>query len=160
MLIIKKMETEAEIRGRAFVHYQSWQEAYSGLLDQEYLNALTLEKCERIAFQWPENNLIAKDGEKVVGFIAYGTYRGEDLPDTGEIISIYVLKDYYGKGIGRMLMEEGLKYLSYPKIALWVLKDNTRAIRFYEKNGFFRDGMEKEIWLGRPASEIRMVLNR
>ena len=45
---------------------------------------------------------------------------------------------------------------AYPKICLWVLKDNGRAIRFYEKSGFRPDGEE----LFHPrlgASEIRMV---
>ncbi len=30
---IKRMETEEEIRGKAFVHWKSWHEAYPGLVD-------------------------------------------------------------------------------------------------------------------------------
>ena len=30
------------------------------------------------AFEYPDNTLIAKDGEKVVGFVSYGTYRWEE----------------------------------------------------------------------------------
>ena len=34
---IKSMETEKEIVGKAYVHYQSWQETYAGLIDAKYL---------------------------------------------------------------------------------------------------------------------------
>ena len=33
-IIIKRMETDEEIKGKAFVHFQSWQEAYSGIVKQ------------------------------------------------------------------------------------------------------------------------------
>ena len=93
-ITVKKMETDDEIKGKAYVHWKSWQEAYPGLVDQEYLNQLTLEKCETIANKWTENILVAKDEEKVVGFVGYGKYRNEELENTGEIFAIYVLKDY------------------------------------------------------------------
>lgn len=31
-ITIKKMETDDEIRGKAYVHWKSWQEAYPGML--------------------------------------------------------------------------------------------------------------------------------
>ena len=71
--VIKNMETEAEIKGKAYVHWQSWHEAYPGLVDRGYLNALTLEKCEAIARKWPDNTLVAKDGEHVIGFLRLRT---------------------------------------------------------------------------------------
>ena len=160
MIIIKKMETDAEIKGKAYVHYKSWHEAYSELIDHDYLKNVTMEKCEMIAYKWPDNIFVAKDEEKVIGFIGYGKYRDEQLPDTGEIFAVYVLKEYYGKGVGQALMREALKKLPYSQIALWVLKGNVRAIRFYEKCGFRFDGCEQEIRLGSPASEQRMLLNR
>ena len=100
-VIIKPMETEAEIRGKAYVHWRAWHEAYAGIVDQGYLDRMTLEKCERAAFKWPDNILVAKDGERVVGFVGFddvplvsalgedGIVRGADarvhprLPDPG-----------------------------------------------------------------------------
>lgn len=155
---IKKMETDSEIRGKAFVHWQSWQEAYPGLVRQEYLDALTLEKCEQIAFNWPDQLLVAKDGDRVVGFAGYG-HRDEDPADVGEVFALYVLKEYYGKDVGRRLMNAALEQLEgrYPEICLWTLKENKRAIRFYQKCGFYPDGKEKEN-RNIEATEIRMVL--
>ena len=48
-ITIKKMETDAEIRGKAFVHWSAWHEACAGPVSREYLDKLTLEKCEKLA---------------------------------------------------------------------------------------------------------------
>ena len=59
---IKKMETDEEIRGKAYVHWKSWHEAFTGLIENKYIDGLTIEKCEEWGFRWPENTLVAKDG--------------------------------------------------------------------------------------------------
>ena len=159
-ITIKKMETADEIRGKAFVHWKSWHEAYPGLVDQGYLDAMTLEKIEKNSFRWPYNMLVAKDGDRVIGFTCYGECRDEDMPDAGEVIAIYTLSEYYGTGVGQKLMAAALDKLDNPRIVLWVLKGNGRAIRFYEKCGFRMDGSEKELTLGTPVTAVRMILVR
>ena len=37
---IKKMETEEETRGKAYVHWRAWHEVYPGLVSQELLAAI------------------------------------------------------------------------------------------------------------------------
>ncbi len=156
--VIKPMETDDEIMGKGYVHYKSWHETYPGLVDAGYLEGLTPEKCTALARRWTDNILVAKVGDRVVGFVGYGAYRDDTLPNHGEIYAIYVLAEYYGKGIGYALMNAALEKLSgYQKIALWVLKGNDRAIRFYEKFGFHFDGAESEIMLGTPNTERRMI---
>lgn len=157
MIEIKRMETDDEIRGKAYVHWAGWHEAYTGLVSATYLDKLTLEKCEQIAYQWRGNILVAKDGERVVGFAGYGNDR--NVPDVGELSALYVLKAYWGTGVGKQLWDAAAERLaSCPMIGLWVLKENRRAIRFYEKCGFAATGEEKYL----PhidAAEIRMILN-
>lgn len=122
---------------------------------------MTLKKCISIAHKWTDNLLVAKDGEKVVGFVGYGQYRDNSLADYGEVFSIYLLADYYGRKVGYALMNAAFEKLSaYSKIAVWVLKGNERAIRFYERYGFKFDGMEHEIMLGTPNIELRMIFER
>ncbi len=158
---IKPMQTADEIDGKGRVHHQSWQETYAGLIDAEYLNGMTEEKCIKIARQWRDNILVAKDGEKVIGFAAYGAYRDDTLPDCGEVYAIYVLREYHGKKVGYNLMNAAVAQLKdYEKIALWVLKGNERAIGFYTKYGFQFDGTEQEILLGTPNTELRMIYKR
>ena len=92
---------------------------------------MTLERCRFFSQKYPENTLIAMDGKKVIGFISYGNFRDEVI-QAGEIIALYVLKDYYGKGIAQKLMKAALIALDhFCEIFLWVLKDNKRAIAFY-----------------------------
>ena len=160
-ITIKKMESDDEIKGKAYVHWKAWQEAYPGLVDQRYLDEQTLEKYEAKAYRWLDNIIVAKDGDRVVGFVGYGKYRNDELKNTGEIYAIYILAEYYGQGVGYGLMQAGLSQVeAYPQIAVWVLKENKRAIRFYERCGFHADGREETLQLGSPVTEIRMILTR
>ena len=156
MITIKQMETDNEIRGKAYVHWSCWHEAYADVVSAAYLEKLTLEKCEQMAFQWRDNILVAKDGERVAGFAGYG----EAAPDTGELFALYVLKEYRGTGAAQALMQAALEQLShYRKIGLWVLKENPRAIRFYENCGFRKTG-EEQYLPSVGATEIRMICMR
>ena len=47
--VIKAMESEDEITGKGAVHYKSWHETYTGLVDAAYIEKLTLENVSR----WP-----------------------------------------------------------------------------------------------------------
>ncbi len=160
-LVIKPMESGEEMDGKGYVHYKSWHETYTGLVDAGYLKGITLEKCIETARRWPDNILVAKDGERVAGFAAYGAYRDATLPECGEIAAIYVLREYQGKGVGYGLMRAALARLSgYATAAVWVLKGNERAIRFYERYGFRFDGTQAQLMLGTPAVELRMIYQR
>ncbi|HGP8428148.1 TPA: N-acetyltransferase family protein [Streptococcus pneumoniae] len=156
-VIIKSMETPKEIEGKSLVHWQMWREAYDDLLPAEFQETMTLERCRLFSQKYPENTLIAIGDLKVVDFISYGNFRDETM-QAGEIIALYVLKDYYGKGIAQKLMKAALTALNhFSEIFLWVLKDNKRAIAFYQKMGFTFDGQEKILEFGKPIKEKRMV---
>jgi aspartate/methionine/tyrosine aminotransferase len=60
------METPDEINGKAYVHYKSWHETYKGLIADEHLKKITEELCRSIANIWPDNLLVAKDGDRVI----------------------------------------------------------------------------------------------
>ena len=156
-VIIKTMETPEEIEGKSLVHWQTWREAYDDLLPADFQETMTLEKCRFFSQKYPENTLIAMAGKKVVGFISYGNFRDEAI-QAGEIIALYVLKDYYGKGVSEQLMHASFVALDhFSEIYLWVLKDNKRAIAFYQKMGFTFDGQEQILKLGKPVKELRMI---
>ena len=159
-IMIKQMETPEEIEGKSLVHWQAWREAYDDLLPAAFQESMTLEKCRSYSQKYPDNTLIATDGMKVVGFISYGNFRDETI-QAGEIIALYVSKDYYGKGVAQKLMKAALTALDhFSEIFLWVLKENKRAIAFYQKMGFTFDGQEKILELGKPVKEKRMVFKK
>ncbi len=141
-IVIKEMESDDEIKGKAYVHYKSWHEAYKGIVSDEYLDKMTVEKCEELSYKWRDRVITAKDNGRVVGFVGYG--ESSELQGYGEIFALYVLSEYYGTGVGQMLFDAASEKLAeYPHKCLWVLKENKRARRFYEKNGFYPDGAEK-----------------
>jgi ribosomal protein S18 acetylase RimI-like enzyme len=158
ILIVIRTATidDAEQKGR--VHYKTWKETYTGLMNSTYLDNMNVEKCINIARKYPENTLVADINNEIVGFACYGQCRDNGMEEYGEIIAVYVLKDYQKQGIGKMLMEACIKKLNcYDKICLWVLNTNHNAISFYKKLGFQFNGDEKHEILVTPIIELRMV---
>ena len=83
-----------------------------------------------------------EDGSPV-GTASFSRSRWKKYCDHGEIISIYLLPEYIGKGYGKQLLSrcvEELKRSGFCDILLWALEDNHRARNFYEKNGFLCSG--------------------
>ena len=150
-----------DIDGKAYVHWKSWQETYPGLVDQNYLDNLTLEKCQNIARRWPDNIIVAELDGKIVGFSGYGSCRNPGMDGCGEVYAIYILKEAQGLGIGRKLMDAAFEKLSeYNTIVIWVLKGNTNAFGFYEHYGFRFHGTEAPIMIGTPNTELQLVYHR
>jgi len=61
----------------------------------------------------------------------------------GELYALYVTPAWWSTGAGRALMGSVLSALGgdgYRRVILWVLADNARARRFYERAGFAADG--------------------
>ena len=72
-----------------------------------------------------------------------------------EIERIYVLKEFLGKNIGQLLLEHAFQIArkkGNENVWLGVWKENKRAIRFYQKNGF--EEFDKHIFmLGEDAQK-------
>lgn len=101
----------------------------------------------------------SEDSERTKNIKDYGDMKAAE--NCGEIVSIYFLPQYMGKGFGTLLMQAvlaELKKMGYQSCCLWVLEENGRARRFYEKMGFIPDGayMEQEIG-GKNLREMRYV---
>lgn len=60
-----------------------------------------------------------------------------------EITDFYVEPFFVGQGIGTRLLEHliwQMRKEGFQKIILWVIKDNEKARKFYERNGFINSG--------------------
>jgi GNAT superfamily N-acetyltransferase len=149
----------------ARVHVRSWQVGYSGLLPGDVLAKLKpKDRAARYTFgdDDPSNPLtiVATEGKAIVGFATLGPSRDPDGSDAGQIFALYVDPDLWGHGVGRTLMSRArdiLREMSFVVATLWVLEGNRRAIRFYEIDGWSRDGSCREdvVW-GVRVNEIRM----
>lgn len=125
------------------IHALSWKSAYKGIVPQKYLDELKEDFWVHTFTSWLQDNtvtvMVITDGECPVGVAVCGPSRDKALPDWGEIVSIYLLPEYTNRGYGSRLFESAMQDLrqsGYRDIYLWVLKDNQRARRFYEKQGF------------------------
>jgi GNAT superfamily N-acetyltransferase len=93
---------------------------------------------------------------EIVGYASYGPERDVDgtpgpLPGgrdsaqecVAELYALYVAPAWWSTGTGRALMIRVLAEVragGYPRITLWVLTENARARRFYERAGFRLSG--------------------
>lgn len=102
------------------------------------------------------------DGAKYAGTSSICPARDEKMPDWGEIISIYLLPEYFGKGFGKPLLDNSISALytsGLKNIYLWVLEENIRGRKFYEKNGFLLTSDRAPINIdGKELIEIRYAL--
>lgn len=143
------------------IYEQSWKYAYKDIIPQVYLDSIPKGQwCG--AFDNPEwYILVMLDGDKIIGTSSYCKSRFEDYKDWGEIISIYFLPEYMGKGYGKPLLKwvvEELKAMGFKKIFLWVLEENYRARHFYEKCGFKNSGNYNDDMIGgKQLRELQYV---
>jgi ribosomal protein S18 acetylase RimI-like enzyme len=131
----------------ARVYVEGWRWAYTGLLPQRYLDALSPERqvphwaaligAKTSAITW-----VAHDEHGCCGMASAGPARSR-LAGVGEVYTLYVSERVAGLGAGRLLLAYAvaqLKATLHASAVLWVLEDNQRARRFYERHGWLQDG--------------------
>jgi GNAT superfamily N-acetyltransferase len=134
----------ADARRVAEVHTRTWQTAYRHVFPPEVLDSLDVEERVRGWLERIEADMavwVAETGDGIAGFLAAGPSRTED--GLGELYAIYVLPEAWGSGAGAALMSAFKDWLAdegYTTAMLWVLADNPRARRFYEREGWRVDG--------------------
>lgn len=93
--------------------------------------------------------LVATVGGKIVGNIHINGNARERRKHIATF-GISVLKEYWGQGVARALMEELLKHAeqhNLTRIELRVRSDNERAIGLYRHFGFEAEGLERRAML-------------
>ncbi len=150
------------------IRVRGWQTAYRGLVPQSYLDGLSeKEDAERRRGRFGQGdgsvvNLVAEEADEIVGWAAHGPYRDGDVRAAdAELYALYVDVDRLGGGLGRRLLTESVRQcaaLGHERMYLWVLRDNARARRFYERAGFSADGAEEPFEVdGALVPEVRYV---
>lgn len=137
----------------AKIHVDSSRAAYATIYPPGHWEDTTYksraERFKSALQEGSEDTYVAVEGEDVVGFVAIGPARDEDLPESvAEIWAIYVAPMWWRKGVGSALYhfaETSLKQQGFESIVLWVLADNQPARAFYEAVGFRVDGKAKHI---------------
>lgn len=130
-----------DVNGIAKVHVDCWKSTYANIVPNEYISKLTYEKRAKLWEQViPNGNVFVAEDEngQIVGFADGGKERTGDYKEyPGEMYSIYILKSYQNRGIGKRLMKAVVNELLKQDInsmLVWVLKDNNSR-NFYEQMG-------------------------
>ena len=143
MITIRKAAIE-DASAIAAVHVAAWKETYRGIVADEVLDNLSIQRRTE---QWINSlsdethayhqAFVAEVDGQVVGFSNFGTPQIKDSGFDGELFAIYILKSAHKMGVGRMLVQavvNGLREMGYSSMMVWVLKDNP-ARGFYERLG-------------------------
>ncbi len=121
------------------IYEKSWKYAYKDIIPQSYLDSIPTGQWANSINKTGMNNLVITENGLIIGTAGFCKSRWEKYGDYGEIVSIYFLPEYIGKGYGSYLLNsciDELNKIGFNKILLWVLEENHRARAFYEKNGF------------------------
>ena len=144
----------------AKVHLQTWQEAYEHVFGAERLAAESIDArramWERVLAAGLSDVFVATE-DGIVGFVSTGASRDADAE--AELYAIYVLPRAWGTEAAAALMRAAVAAMGVRATGdavLWVLEDNPRARRFYEREGWALDGEHKEDeYLGLRVREVR-----
>ena len=159
---------ERQFRDMSLLHALGWRTAYQDSIPADFMaREITDSRWTPVFRQNHEvgvyHGLLLYDGEQPLCCATYGparvdqsagdtvcSFSSPDLAAWGELVSLYGHPDHWGQGYGSMVMEEVLRRLraaGYPGCFLYVLRENGRARRFYEKHSFTWDGHSLEVAL-------------
>jgi len=145
MVVIRAGST-ADAAQVAAVQREGWFAAYEGIIPGEIIDRVTAPDDGarvRQSFRtrpW-QRMIVAMASGANAGVIGYASFGADGR--VAELYALYVRPAWWSTGTGRALMERVLARSAgngYSAITLWVLRDNRRARRFYERAGFTPDG--------------------
>jgi len=127
----------------ARIYIESWHDTYPAVLSRNLLCAMTLPgQTARwqaaIRMQKSETVLVAEDPRAgIVAMASLGPARDRSLGYDGEIYTLYVDPNYFGRGVGRVLLNGAFAVLrarGFTSCQIWAhAKNNARF--FYETMG-------------------------
>lgn len=96
--------------------------------------------------------------DRIVGVVLAGP--DPDVPALGHLSRLYVDPDLWGDGIGTALYDAAMADLigrGFPAATLWVLVDNTRARRWYERLGWARTGAWRPVYEPAGIHDVQYI---
>jgi GNAT superfamily N-acetyltransferase len=152
--VVIRAATPADADGITDVQVASWRAGYAHVFPDSILYADDFESSRRTFWNnWrfaPGHRIAVAvergDPERVIGFSSYGPERerARGFTGRGEVWAFYLHPDAWGSGAAGQLMdhvEERLNAEGFATAVLWVLEDNPRARRFYERHRWSATGL-------------------
>lgn len=169
------------------IHARTWKAAYINYISPVYLDTIPddgwIPLFERAFKESIHEAAVFVQNGIITGTVTYGKARAamtctaaestgtaennnggrSFVCGEGEIISLYVLPEYWSTGQGFQLTEfavDSLKNQGYKSCFLWVIKENERAVNFYKKFGFKSTGIFTSVVIaGQDIVEEKYILD-
>ena len=131
-----------DIEDMCKVNTKTWITTYKNLLpDSVLIKRIETEKqriinTKKDLIDNPNNiKLVGICNNKIVGMSYAGLSETNIFPNSAEIYNLYILKEYQGFGIGKLMFYKAIEKLllqGYKDLVIKCLKDN-HSCKFYEK---------------------------
>ncbi len=157
---VRPLEEGDDLTAVSRIYAESWRAAYRGIVPQSYLDRLA--DGAWAGRRWPQGYdlVLTLDGH-LAGTSCISPARDPRWLGWGEVISLYLLPEAQGRGLGEALLKGALERLAamgFQNVYLWVLEDNGPARRFYERQGLACSGERTSCVIeGRELWEVRYV---
>lgn len=125
--------------------HRTWQQAYPEIDFAARLNWWR-ERWKKDLVPKAEIVVATDDDGALIGFVT--------IDDESYLDQLVVAPEHWGSNAARLLVDEA-KRISPTSITLLVNKDNSRAIRFYERSGFVHAGDDVNPTSGRPVLKMQ-----
>jgi ribosomal protein S18 acetylase RimI-like enzyme len=142
--VVIRQTQKPDVEAMSHIYVQTWRDTYLGILPFDYLFEMSAPHHRRAFWHELDRNdligFVAEDSGKILGFITGGLERHGDAIYRGEIYTLYVLKNYQRRGVGKKLVSalaqqfEGSGIYS---MLVRVLKLNPYRRFYVKRNGIY-----------------------
>ena len=156
MILVSRMD-KITIKKASFKDWKKYKEIRLDALqkDPESFGRAYEEEKDRSESKWKEKlndknrvTLLVLNGDEAIGLLGIIFESSAKIAHIADIISVYLKKEYRGRGIASQLMNEAIKVIKArkrtKKIKLNVTTNQLSAVNLYKKFGFRIVGELKE----------------
>lgn len=141
-VLIRNVKYE-DLKAVSEIAIRGWQTAYRGIVDDYYLDNLSIEEnYQKRIKDYKENGfIVAEQNGEIVGFCRYriGNEYKDKYPEVDcELCALYVKPEEKRNGIGKALIKyvkNEFRRNNLNTMIIWCLKGNYPSRAFYEKMG-------------------------
>jgi ribosomal protein S18 acetylase RimI-like enzyme len=144
----------SDLNGIIRVNVETWKTAYKGVVPDNYIQGFIIrsqdERWQKQLDHMIEDYIFfvaETDKSEIVGFAIGGLERSNHPNYEGELMGIYILKEYQRQGIGKALTRKIVEELIKMKVTnmlVWVLENNPYRAFYDNLKGKVIDKKEHE----------------
>ena len=140
-LVFTELQTPESLQIIREIAADIWPKTFAKILSPEQISYMmnmvySPEVMERELAGNMSFNLLEIDGE-AAGYAVFSAY--DQMPETAKLHKLYLKEKFHSCGVGQQMLnyvQDVCRKRSFKRLILAVNKQNTRAIKAYERNGF------------------------